>query len=68
MPHELHDSPAASAPRASSHANIVSLLVNDVRHIAVPSTTRTFETLVCRLFRDTVGWGREASVAFFSPD
>ena len=35
---------------AGVHVSIVSLLVNDVRHIAVPSPTRSFETLVCRLF------------------
>ena len=35
-----------------AHANIVSPLVNDVRHIAAPSPTRSFETLICRLFRD----------------
>jgi hypothetical protein len=34
------------------HVSIVSLLVNDVRHIAVPSPTRSFETLICRPFRD----------------
>jgi hypothetical protein len=33
---------------------MVSLLVNDVRHIAVPSPTRSFETLISRLFRDGV--------------
>jgi hypothetical protein len=27
-------------------------VVSDVRHIAVPSSIRSFETLVCRLFRD----------------
>ena len=39
---------------AGVHVSIVSPLVNDVRHIAVPSPTRSFETLVCRLFRDGV--------------
>ena len=37
---------------AGVHVSIVSPLVNDVRHIAVPSPTRSFETLVCRLIRD----------------
>jgi hypothetical protein len=31
----------------------VSPLVSDVRHIAVPFPTRSFEPLICRLFRDT---------------
>ena len=39
---------------AGVHVSIVSPLVNDVRHIAVPSPTRSFETLVCRLFRDHI--------------
>jgi transposase-like protein len=43
----------ATVPRAV-HVSIVSPLVNDVRHIAVPSPTRSFETLICRLFRDRV--------------
>src|ERR1700676_2284251 len=30
------------------HVSIVSPLVNDVRHIAVPSPTRSLETLECR--------------------
>ena len=38
---------------AGVHVSIVSPLVNDVRHIAVPSPTRRFETLICRLFRGT---------------
>ena len=33
------------------HISIVSPLVNDVRHIAVPSPIRSFEALICRLFR-----------------
>ena len=37
---------------AGVHVSIVSPLVDDVRHIAVPSPTRSFETLVCRLFQD----------------
>ena len=37
---------------AGVHVSIVSPLVNDVRHIAVPSPTRSFETLICRLFWD----------------
>ena len=35
---------------AGVHVSIVSPLVSDVRHIAVPSPTRSFETLICRLF------------------
>ena len=35
------------------HVSIVSPLVSDVRRIAVPSPTRSFETLECRLFQDT---------------
>ena len=34
---------------AGVHVSIVSPLVNGVRHIAVPSPTRSFETLVCRI-------------------
>ena len=37
---------------AGVHVSIVSPLLSDVRHIAVPSPTRSFETLVCRLIRD----------------
>ena len=37
---------------AGVHVSIVSPLVSDVRHIAVPSPTRSFETLTCRLFQD----------------
>ena len=37
---------------AGVHVSIVSPLVNDVRHIAVPSPTRSLGTLVSRLFRD----------------
>ena len=33
------------------HANIVSPLVNDVRHIAAPAPTRSSEILICRLLR-----------------
>ena len=40
---------------AGVHVSIVSPLVSDVRHIAVPSPTRSFETLICRLFRDRHG-------------
>ena len=39
VPHDPHDSPAAVSPRdlpAGVHVSIVSLLVNDVRHIALP--------------------------------
>jgi hypothetical protein len=38
---------------AGVHVSIVSPLVNDVRHIAVPSLTRSLETLICGLFRDS---------------
>jgi len=34
------------------HAVIVSPLVSDVRHIAAPFPTPSFETLECGLFRD----------------
>jgi hypothetical protein len=45
----------ATAPR-DIHVNIVSPLVSDIRHIAVPSPRRSFQTLVCRrVFRDKVG-------------
>ena len=37
---------------AGVHVNIVSPLVSDVPHIAMPSPRRSFETLVCRLVRD----------------
>jgi hypothetical protein len=37
------------------HVSIVSPLVSDVRRIAVPSLIRSFDTLVCRLFRDGRG-------------
>ena len=55
VPHDPHEQPrrcqsTATIP-AGVHVSIVSPLVNDVRHIAVPSPTRSFETLVCRLFR-----------------
>ena len=58
MPHDPHEQPrrgqsTATIP-AGVHVSIVSPLVNDVRHIAVPSPTRSFETLVCRLFQDSV--------------
>ena len=36
---------------AGVHVSIVSPLVNDVRHIAVPSPIRGFEPLICRLSR-----------------
>ena len=39
---------------AGVHVSIVSPLLSDVRHIAVPSPTRSFETLICRLIRDIV--------------
>ena len=40
---------------AGVHASIVSPLVNDVRHIAVPFPTPSFgQTLVCGLFQDSV--------------
>jgi hypothetical protein len=39
---------------AEVHISIVSLLANDVRHIAAPSSTRSFETLICHLFRDRI--------------
>ena len=39
---------------AGVHVSIVSPLVNDVRHIAVPASRRSFEALECRLFRHTV--------------
>ena len=39
---------------AGVHVGIVSPLLGNVRHIAVPSPTRSFETLVCRLIRDIV--------------
>ena len=39
----------ATVPNAV-HVSIVSPLVSDVRHIAVPSPRRSFETLICRLF------------------
>ena len=38
---------------AGVHVSIVSPLVSDVRHIAMPPPTRTFETHICRLFRDS---------------
>ena len=44
---------AATIP-AGFHVSIVSPLVGDVRRIAVPSPIRSFETLICRLFRDGV--------------
>ena len=50
---ELRQPPAAvdtATIPAGVHVSIVSLLVNDVRHIAVPSPTRSSETLKCRLF------------------
>jgi hypothetical protein len=55
VPPDPHDSPADGqrTPTTVIHVSIVSPLVNDVRHIAVPSLTRSFETLVCRLFRNT---------------
>ena len=34
---------------AGVHVSIVSPLLGDVRHIAAPSPTRSFETLICRL-------------------
>ena len=46
----------ATSP-AGVHVSIVSPLVNDVRHIAAPSPIRSFETLICRLFRDHIGHG-----------
>ena len=50
---------------AAVHVSIVSPLVSDVRHIAVPSPRRSFETLVCRLFRDIVRWcGGHATARF----
>jgi hypothetical protein len=36
------------------HLSIVSPLISGVRHIAAPSSIRSFETLICRLFRDGV--------------
>ena len=42
---------AAIVPSAV-HVGIVSPLLSDVRHIAGPSPRRSFETLICRLFRD----------------
>ena len=56
VPHDPQNSPAAVSRTATVpagvHVSIVSPLVSDVRHIAVPSPTRSFETLVCRLFWD----------------
>ena len=56
VPHDPQNSPVAVSRTATIpagvHVSIVSPLVNDVRHIAVPSPTRSFETLVCRRFRD----------------
>src|SRR4029077_20640583 len=50
QPH--HGQSTATIP-AGVHVSIVSPLLSDVRHIAVPSPTRSFETLVSRLFRDS---------------
>ena len=52
---------------AGVHVGIVSPLLGDVRHIAVPSTTRSLETLVCRLFRDKVG-GYPVRIKITNPD
>jgi hypothetical protein len=41
----------ATVPSAA-HVSIVSPLVNDVRHIAVALPRRSFETFICRRFRD----------------
>src|SRR5258705_3848284 len=46
------DGQAAATIPAAAHVSIVSPLLGDVRHIAVPSPTQSVETLVCRLFRD----------------
>jgi hypothetical protein len=45
------------APRPSPmpYVSIVLPLVGDVRHIAAPSSIRSFETLVTRLFRGASG-------------
>ena len=40
---------------AAVHVSIVSPLVSDVRHIAVPSPTRSFETPVMSSFSETGG-------------
>ena len=49
------------------HASIVSLLVDDVRHIAAPSQRQKFERLGCRLFRDKVG-GYPVRIKITNPD
>ena len=58
VPHDPHGSPVAVSRTATIpagvHVSIVSPLVNDVRHIAAPSPTRSFETLICRLIRKSV--------------
>ena len=46
--------PIATIP-AGVHVSIVSPLASDVRHIAVPRLIRSFETLICGLFRDKRG-------------
>ena len=45
-----------------THTGIVSLLVSDVRHIALPSPTSSFASFVCRLFRDRFSSVRASSV------
>src|ERR1700693_2739275 len=41
---------------AGVHISIVSLLVNDVRHIALPPPPRTFETLITRPYLSCRGF------------
>jgi hypothetical protein len=51
---ELRQPPRRSTPPPSPLASTsVSFHCNDVRHIAVPSPTRSFETLVYRPFQDS---------------
>jgi hypothetical protein len=55
VPHAVQIEPAAVKSTATIparvHASIVSPLVNNVRHIAVPYPTRSFQTLIYQLVR-----------------